>query len=514
MKASEFAYTRLVLVLIATLFPWISASAQSVLLPTFVDSVASGAMMGYRVVQSAPGKIFVFGKRSLSNSDSSEVYVLDTSRIVLHTHAFALDSQTLPVPRFMQPAANGSVFACYSYPVNNIPRSCLIYHDSTGLPLWAREYPSQWIEMAGGIDRGIVFAYHNGTAPCVARVDSMGNLIWGKALPVPAGYSNQFIYHIDAHPVSGEITITGGVAESSTGTIYANVIRLDANGTVLWSKRYNSATASLIMRSVFSGETYLFGVSGTTIHATCIDYSGNVLWTKIYSAFASVNIPIAISEGQDGNVYMYSYFSGAPPVVFQYIMCIDKPTGNMLSVQRSRYNYYTFSAPLGIQQGRYAFAGTRFMLTNDMFEPGCGQNLTGTIQVTNGPAVIATTYAAYVTAYMPVSWPATVVDYGSQVTALAFHRLCNNPVGVTESSDLQVNVDIRATGDGIQISGQANDVLNYQVYDVTGRVIAHGFSSGITLIQMNGQSSGIYVVAVTDSRGRAVHKKVVFMSGS
>ena len=207
----------------------------------------------------------------------------------------------------------------------------------------------------------------------VAKVDFNGNIIWSKTF---GSSSNEYGFSIQNTSDGGYVL--AGRAESYSGSLDAYVVKMDANGTVQWTKAFGRdgndyaftcsqtsdggyIVASASQSSGFSNYDYLitkltstgsvswskyYGGSddegprkliitsdggfligghsryGSSLDAmvTKVDASGNLLWSKIFGGYGGEDI-FTVKEGTDGNYLVAgitnSYGAGGNDIFFQ-----------------------------------------------------------------------------------------------------------------------------------------------------------------------------------------------------
>jgi len=149
-------------------------------------------------------------------------------------------------------------------------------------------------------DNGIVIGTHGGFDWWVIKIDSLGSLIWQKAL---GGSSDDAAGTLALGPDGGVIVM--GEASSTDGDVTGNhgswdtwVVRLDSNGNIIWKKCFGgsgydsgrSMTKTLdgnymLLSSSSSQDGDVSGNQGSDFWFTKIDSSGNILTEYCFGGF-------------------------------------------------------------------------------------------------------------------------------------------------------------------------------------------------------------------------------------
>lgn len=185
-------------------------------------------------------------------------------------------------------------------------------------------------------NNGIVIAGHvtsvNGNQDALLiRLNASGNLVWQNRF----GAGQADVFHCVTATPDGGFLATGETRSFGAGKADVFLIKVDASGSIVWSKTLGEADRDDIARSVIPVPNGGFIVSGySSINAQNgaksilirLDASGNTLWSRNY---ATTNSNLLISSFIDGNVI---YASGSVDNDGAFAR-FDLASGNLLSLK-------------------------------------------------------------------------------------------------------------------------------------------------------------------------------------
>jgi uncharacterized delta-60 repeat protein len=137
----------------------------------------------------------------------------------------------------------------------------------------------------------------------VLKLDSSGNIQWQKTY---GGTSDDEAYSIQQTTDGGYI-VAGRTWSFGTGDDDAWVLKLDANGNVVWQKTYGGTSwdwAESIQQTsdggyIVAGDTSSFGAGAVDAWVLKLDTNGNVQWAKTYGGGAN-DYASSIQQTSDG----------------------------------------------------------------------------------------------------------------------------------------------------------------------------------------------------------------------
>jgi len=187
--------------------------------------------------------------------------------------------------------------------------------DSAGNSVgWSKRYGGDGIDQALSIiqtsDQGYVITGHTESAgagfwenPNVIRLDSDGNMSWSKVL----GGSDPGLAASALENIDGDIMVTGSMWQSDFSTINGFLVKMDSEtGNVLWDgnkKEYRHSSYSSVGSFVetFDGNYVIAGSADYRGSLTKTDSEGNELWTCTYDETQGIRY---VQETSDGGYIM------------------------------------------------------------------------------------------------------------------------------------------------------------------------------------------------------------------
>jgi len=190
-----------------------------------------------------------------------------------------------------------------------------------------------WVTEA---NNGFVVAGHytstNGNQDALLiRLDASGNTVWQKRF----GAGQADIFHSVVSTADGGFLAAGETRSFGAGNADVFLVKVDAAGTVVWSKTIGDANHNDVARSVIPIETGGFIVSGFTVFSSDmapssvflrLDQNGNTLWSRTYTTSIG---NLLLSNYVDGDVI---YASGGADGEAAFVR-LDLATGNILSAK-------------------------------------------------------------------------------------------------------------------------------------------------------------------------------------
>lgn len=313
------------------------------------------------------------------------------------------------------------------------------------------------------------------------------------------------------------------------------LIRHDANGDVMWAKNYMKASTEYFhlkkIQQLTDGSFMGVGLvndtyTGPNNSAFLIkfDANGEVIWSKKYSlpnnpGYFSSTFRTFIIEGND--IYASGYYSTDYLNLNHFIMHLDQngdvisskqmintnnalntvgmPTASSVTFDHDMnnhqlvYNNYNIEGAAEVEINKVNFDGVL----------GCTELDFPTI-ATSYTAFTGTAASTYTTISILETSPASILDVSMVVSTsnVVVTNSCAALAGVENEPAINFSVYPNPTSDVLNISGlNADGHYNIQMIDMTGKVVQ--INSGIegvefTSINVAGLSNGSYIIKVSD----------------
>lgn len=194
------------------------------------------------------------------------------------------------------PTSDGG-YLIAGYTTNSTFNDCdvlLIKSDGAGNEVWRKtfggnkpDFPYHMLATADGnyFLLGYSYSYGGGDMDIVLwKVDPAGNLLWHKTY---GGNGNDLGRDVITTN-DGNYLIVGSSNSPSLGDQNANLIKIDPNGAIIWSKFYGGAQndyGNCVKQTsdggfILVGQTFSFGSPGGDAYLLRLDGNGDTTWTK------------------------------------------------------------------------------------------------------------------------------------------------------------------------------------------------------------------------------------------
>ncbi|HKR04241.1 MAG TPA: T9SS type A sorting domain-containing protein [Bacteroidia bacterium] len=165
------------------------------------------------------------------------------------------------------------------------------------------------------------------------KTNSNGNTLWTKTFGgtgSDAGYSVQ-------QTTDGGYIIAGGIESFSPPHMDVYLIKTDANGDTLWTKRFgennddlgNSVKQTTDGGYIITGWSKSFGSGYYEVYLIKTDVNGNLLWSKIYGGF-TIDIGSSVQQTADGGYIIAGYTRSFVQAYFDVYLIKTDANGNAL----------------------------------------------------------------------------------------------------------------------------------------------------------------------------------------
>jgi TolB-like protein len=254
--------------------------------------------------------------------------------------------------------------------------ACIVRFDQNGNQLWNKTYTeNQGLEFRyicpsqdGFLVLGNTFLAVGNVDGAVFKMDSEGNPLWNVTLSESEGVNKLFSGVSD-----GADFVVAGLTQPQNGSLHSHawLVKLDADGKILWSKTYGETTETAA-RAVTLTQDHCYVATGYVdadgngnydVLALKLDSDGNLLWSKTYGENQS-DKAYAITSSANSCVIAGDTRSKGSGDCDAWIIKIDS-AGNLLWDQTaggSNFDSPTFIAVSS--NGGYIVAGTTFSFGN------------------------------------------------------------------------------------------------------------------------------------------------------
>ncbi len=165
----------------------------------------------------------------------------------------------------------------------------LLRADAQGDSLWTRSYGiySYCVQPTsddGYIVTGGTNGYGNDEELIIVKTDSQGDSLWSKRYTEPG--NNKNVGYFIQETNEGGFVITGFTGYSDEYVYYSKVwiIKIDSEGTKLWSKMYGTAdnNTGFCVRQTKDNGYIITGISSGGIYLLKTSSTGDTVWSKAY----------------------------------------------------------------------------------------------------------------------------------------------------------------------------------------------------------------------------------------
>ncbi len=187
----------------------------------------------------------------------------------------------------------GYLFAGYSFAVG-WPDIFVAKFQTNGSTQWIRvinankeEYVYSIIQTTDGgyILTGSIYAWNDIDDIIVIRLDANGNLLWAKTIGDPANREEAYAI---IQTTDGNFVLAGYTRSFGQGSTDVYIIKLDSAGNMLWSRviggNADDMAADVIQTTdngfLLTGVTHSFGQGNGDILVIKLDSNGNLQWTR------------------------------------------------------------------------------------------------------------------------------------------------------------------------------------------------------------------------------------------
>ena len=168
----------------------------------------------------------------------------------------------------------------------------------------------------------------------VIKTDARGNTIWTKTF---GGTSNDEANEIIA-TADGNLLIVGTTASFGAGGTDVYLVKIDTSGALLWQKDFGGSadeSAEDVMISsdgafLIYGITSSFGNGLRDAYLLKVDVEGTLLWSKTYGGAADDG-GVSLCNAESGNIVLFGFTDNLPAIARDLIVIKINNAGDSLN---------------------------------------------------------------------------------------------------------------------------------------------------------------------------------------
>lgn len=181
---------------------------------------------------------------------------------------------------------------------------------------------------------GHTFSFGQGSSDLyLLRIDKDGNLLWSKTygtnLEERGVTINQF--------PNGDLLLSGDVNGGPFGSRDVYLLRTDADGNTLWSKRMGRNSADQVFHMqitsdggfIYAGATQGGGLGAFDAHLLKADSDGNIQWSRVYGGFTNDSYE-GVKELSAGGYIVTGYTQSFGAGTHDFVLSKVDANGNLL----------------------------------------------------------------------------------------------------------------------------------------------------------------------------------------
>ncbi len=269
---------------------------------------------GYMIQPTSDGGYIIIGRTNIADP-SFDCYLvkIDQNGDTLWTRIYGTINTDEEGIAGKQTSDGGYIIAGVTCEYDMTGDLCLIKTDANGDTIWTRHYGSNSMdygnsvqEIGGGgsyIITGVTEAYADDDVYLV-RTDQYGDTVWTRTY----GTTNTFDFgqSVVQTPDSGYI-IAGWTAPASWVNANVYLVRTDANGDTVWTRKYGGPDddyAQYIQTTaddqyIITGFTYSYGAGACDVYLIKINGNGDTIWTATFGG-SSYDAGLSLAQTTDG----------------------------------------------------------------------------------------------------------------------------------------------------------------------------------------------------------------------
>ncbi|MCL4551586.1 MAG: peptidoglycan DD-metalloendopeptidase family protein [Bacteroidetes bacterium] len=251
----------------------------------------------------------------------------------------------------------------------------ILKFDSNGSLIWSKTWGGSSYDAGYGIsidsnDNLIISAesYSFGTSAVLLKFDNNGNYLWGKSWKSTVSYDAAYSLTID---LSGNIILTGISWDYSysPNVNKISIIKYDKNGNLLWCRNWggsgvDEAWGSHVIKTDNSGNIYIagrtqFGSGGADALLLKLDANGELIWSKNWGG-KDYDTNNGIDLDNQGNIYTVGYTKSFTNNQSNLFLLKYDTSGNLFSSKIWNNNHDSQGQSILINQNNIYMTGISY----------------------------------------------------------------------------------------------------------------------------------------------------------
>lgn len=268
---------------------------------------------------------------------------------------------------FMAETTDGGVVHVGSMSSSGGSLVSIMKHNALGNVEWSRTYKSlHQTSFSATKDGGFILGANGYHGPAIVKLDSVGNIVWGKyyRLPLSDKYDPRY-YKRNQKAISVVESKDGGfffLLRDNIGTSYKRVelnswmVKIDPNGNVEWQKLLRNTDPYALWKTSDGG--YAVEIVWGDFGFIKLNGQGEIQWSKAYRGGGSLDYLRSLVELEDGG-YGFAgetLLSGWQAYI-PWMMKVDK-NGDILWQKRYWIGTRNIVAAAKVSDGGFVLAGS------------------------------------------------------------------------------------------------------------------------------------------------------------
>jgi len=490
----------------------------------------TGSDWAYTVQQTSDGGYIVAGSTYSFGAGGWDIFLIKTDASGNIIWAKTYGGTNWDRDYSVQQTSDGGYIVAgwtYSFGAGSVD-ILLIKMDANGNVQWAKTYGGTDRDLAlsvqqtsdgGYIVAGFTASFGAGNDDIfLIKTDANGNVIWAKTY---GGTNDDWAYSVQQTSDGGYI-VAGWTYSFGAGWSDILLIKTDVNGNIIWAKTYggtNSEWAYSVQQTsdggyVVAGVTWSFGAGLYDIFLIKIDANGNVIWAKTYGG-TGYDGTSSVQQTSDGGYIVTGETNSFGAGNRDIFLIKTDAFGNIQWAKTYGGTDWDFAhTAQQTSDGGYIVVGytTSFGAGNDdifLIKTDANGDI-GSCGIVGNASPMVTTPSPTVATPSPSVSSISLTPGSPSLTVtsptLTVYEVCplsfDDNVGISESCQITSGIITPYKG-GIKVSGSGD--FEVKVYNVSGVMVKSVKGKDEVKLEL---SRGVYFVEVV-SGGKVLREKVV-----